>query len=154
VGRRVAKRTRSFPRTNLLRLAWARSHLRAHQQRPSSTLSSRLTGAIRVVPTAAIQLRQRTTSPRPEPLIYLPVSRATMLRRSYRPRPVCLWPSEYLHACCESLLTSYSLSSMESELELQASVTEAFSEYGAVWVKIRRDNKNMPYAFCQYTVRI
>lgn len=30
-------------------------------------------------------------------------------------------------------------------------VTEVFRQYGTVFVKIRRDNKQMPFAFCQYT---
>ena len=43
---------------------------------------------------------------------------------------------------------------MENEQELEAGVTEVFSHYGPVWVKIRRDGKNMPFAFCQYTVSL
>jgi hypothetical protein len=31
-------------------------------------------------------------------------------------------------------------------------VTQIFREYGSVYVKIRRDGKQMPFAFCQYTV--
>ncbi|KAK3695514.1 hypothetical protein B0T22DRAFT_508783 [Podospora appendiculata] len=34
---------------------------------------------------------------------------------------------------------------------LEAAVTRVFSEYGVVYVKIRRDAQNMPFAFCQYT---
>jgi len=30
-------------------------------------------------------------------------------------------------------------------------VTQVFREYGPVFVKIRRDAKHMPFAFCQYT---
>lgn len=30
-------------------------------------------------------------------------------------------------------------------------VTQVFREFGPVYVKIRRDHKNMPFAFCQYT---
>jgi RNA recognition motif-containing protein len=40
----------------------------------------------------------------------------------------------------------------ETEEALQAAVTKVFSEYGIVFVKIRRDPKQMPFAFCQYTV--
>ncbi len=29
-----------------------------------------------------------------------------------------------------------------------------FRRYGTVFVKIRRDPKNMPYAFCQFTVSL
>ncbi|TVY53183.1 Multicopy suppressor of sporulation protein msa1 [Lachnellula cervina] len=39
----------------------------------------------------------------------------------------------------------------ENEEALQAAVTKVFSEYGVVFVKIRRDTKQMPFAFCQYT---
>ncbi|TVY86282.1 Multicopy suppressor of sporulation protein, partial [Lachnellula willkommii] len=39
----------------------------------------------------------------------------------------------------------------ENEEALQAAVTKVFSEYGVVFVKIRRDSKQMPFAFCQYT---
>jgi hypothetical protein len=31
-------------------------------------------------------------------------------------------------------------------------VTQIFREYGPVYVKIRRDRQQMPFAFCQYTV--
>ncbi|OTB07318.1 hypothetical protein M426DRAFT_8696 [Hypoxylon sp. CI-4A] len=34
---------------------------------------------------------------------------------------------------------------------LEAELTRVFSRYGVVFVKIRRDNRNMPFAFCQYT---
>lgn len=36
---------------------------------------------------------------------------------------------------------------------LNVAVTAAFSKYGTVFVKMRRDPQNMPFAFCQYTVR-
>ena len=31
-------------------------------------------------------------------------------------------------------------------------VTQVFREFGPVFVKIRRDPRQMPFAFCQYTV--
>jgi hypothetical protein len=31
-------------------------------------------------------------------------------------------------------------------------VTQVFREFGPVFVKIRRDIKQMPFAFCQFTV--
>ncbi|KAI1501658.1 hypothetical protein F5X99DRAFT_408884 [Biscogniauxia marginata] len=34
---------------------------------------------------------------------------------------------------------------------LEAGITKAFATFGPVFVKIRRDPKNMPFAFCQYT---
>ncbi|CAG8977842.1 hypothetical protein HYALB_00011648 [Hymenoscyphus albidus] len=39
----------------------------------------------------------------------------------------------------------------ESEESLQVAVTQVFREFGPVYVKIRRDAKHMPFAFCQYT---
>ncbi|KAK7946519.1 RNA recognition motif domain-containing protein [Apiospora aurea] len=40
--------------------------------------------------------------------------------------------------------------SMEN-IKLERELNDKFGEWGAVFVKIRRDKKNMPYAFCQYT---
>ncbi|KAH8661880.1 hypothetical protein BX600DRAFT_550747 [Xylariales sp. PMI_506] len=37
------------------------------------------------------------------------------------------------------------------DTRLEAEVTRQFSKFGVVFVKIRRDNRNMPFAFCQYT---
>ncbi|KAI1763723.1 hypothetical protein GGR53DRAFT_531260 [Hypoxylon sp. FL1150] len=37
------------------------------------------------------------------------------------------------------------------DTRLEATLTKLFSEFGVVFVKIRRDSNNMPYAFCQYT---
>ncbi|KAK9442915.1 Nucleotide-binding, alpha-beta plait [Metarhizium brunneum] len=34
---------------------------------------------------------------------------------------------------------------------LEFEVTKAFSQFGEVWVKIKRDNFHMPFAFCQFT---
>lgn len=31
-------------------------------------------------------------------------------------------------------------------------MTKAFSQFGIVFVKIKRDSRGMPFAFCQYTV--
>ncbi|KAI1812249.1 hypothetical protein GGS20DRAFT_591914 [Poronia punctata] len=39
----------------------------------------------------------------------------------------------------------------KSDTVLEVGVTKAFSIFGPVFVKIRRDHKNMPFAFCQYT---
>ncbi|KAM0325127.1 hypothetical protein ACHAQA_007666 [Verticillium albo-atrum] len=44
------------------------------------------------------------------------------------------------------------LSQSETDEDLEAAVTNAFSKYGTVFVKIRRDNrKQMPYGFAQFT---
>ncbi|KAF8849702.1 hypothetical protein BDZ45DRAFT_718148 [Acephala macrosclerotiorum] len=39
----------------------------------------------------------------------------------------------------------------ETDEALEVAVTQVFREYGTVWVKIRRDSKHMPFAFCQYS---
>ncbi|KAI0995772.1 hypothetical protein K3495_g12408 [Podosphaera aphanis] len=39
----------------------------------------------------------------------------------------------------------------ESDEALEVAVLEVFREFGTVFVKIRRDAKHMPFAFCQYT---
>ncbi|KAK6580647.1 hypothetical protein PZA11_006883 [Diplocarpon coronariae] len=39
----------------------------------------------------------------------------------------------------------------EGDEALEVAVTQVFREYGTVYVKIRRDAKHMPFAFCQYT---
>ncbi|KAK1768759.1 hypothetical protein QBC33DRAFT_568434 [Phialemonium atrogriseum] len=39
----------------------------------------------------------------------------------------------------------------KDDVALEAALTREFCNYGTVFVKIRRDNHNMPFAFCQYT---
>lgn len=39
-----------------------------------------------------------------------------------------------------------------SDDQLEHSVSEVFQAFGNVYVKIRRDGKGMPFAFCQYEV--
>jgi hypothetical protein len=51
-------------------------------------------------------------------------------------------------------LISQSLLQSEGEETLQMAVTQVFREFGPVFVKIRRDAKQMPFAFCQYTVSL
>ena len=46
----------------------------------------------------------------------------------------------------------FSLPEPRDDRSLEAAVTREFSKYGTVFVKIRRDNQHMPFAFCQYTV--
>ncbi|CEJ91378.1 hypothetical protein VHEMI07096 [[Torrubiella] hemipterigena] len=43
------------------------------------------------------------------------------------------------------------LSQQASDETLQSEVEKVFSKFGEVFVKIRRDNRNMPFAFCQFT---
>ena len=45
-----------------------------------------------------------------------------------------------------------SLSSTRTDEQLEYSVTRVFEKFGRVYVKIRRDNRGMPYAFAQYEV--
>ncbi|MCJ1435696.1 hypothetical protein MMC27_005071 [Xylographa pallens] len=42
------------------------------------------------------------------------------------------------------------LSSTRTDEQLEYSVTRVFEQFGRVYVKIRRDNRGMPYAFAQY----
>ncbi|KAI8632654.1 hypothetical protein F5Y19DRAFT_471825 [Xylariaceae sp. FL1651] len=39
----------------------------------------------------------------------------------------------------------------KTDVDLETAVTKVFAAFGPVFVKIRRDPKNMPFAFCQYT---
>ncbi|KAJ8058451.1 hypothetical protein OCU04_012639 [Sclerotinia nivalis] len=54
----------------------------------------------------------------------------------------------YPPSCCVFVAN---LLQSENEDSLQMAVTQIFREYGPVYVKIRRDGKHMPFAFCQYT---
>ncbi|KAL8659688.1 MAG: hypothetical protein Q9226_000313 [Calogaya cf. arnoldii] len=44
------------------------------------------------------------------------------------------------------------LTQSKSDDQLEHSVSEVFQAFGNVYVKIRRDGKGMPFAFCQYEV--
>ena len=46
----------------------------------------------------------------------------------------------------------YSLAVGKDDKVLEAGVSNTFSQFGDMWVKIRRDRNAMPYAFCQFTV--
>ncbi|KAG6140987.1 hypothetical protein E4U12_005463 [Claviceps purpurea] len=43
------------------------------------------------------------------------------------------------------------LSQPYDDRTLELEVTKAFSQFGEVWVKIKRDGSQMPFAFCQFT---
>lgn len=45
-----------------------------------------------------------------------------------------------------------SLSQNFDDGRLEVEVTKYFSQFGTVFVKIRRDGRQMPFAFCQFTV--
>jgi len=76
----------------------------------------------------------------PKPFTLLPVVSSLQSKPSSK--------SQMPAADFKSLLQS------ESEDTLQMAVTQVFREFGPVFVKIRRDNKQMPFAFCQYTVSV
>lgn len=145
-----------------------------------SVLPSRRTGEPILVPTPMLKsLPQPVTRPRAAPSVVtcLQTPRAHCLSRSmfrraleaivlhmvllalrmpnpFSPhRAVFLWPSRHLHLLLSAtLLILPSLLQSESEESLQVAVTQVFREFGPVYVKIRRDAKHMPFAFCQYTV--
>lgn len=78
-----------------------------------------------------------------------------MLRHTTQPTLVSSLPSKFdAFHFMSPLLTGTHTSLPESikDSRLEAEVTRAFSEFGTVFVKIRRDHKNMPFAFCQFTV--
>ncbi|KAL3420180.1 RNA recognition domain-containing protein [Phlyctema vagabunda] len=45
------------------------------------------------------------------------------------------------------------LSQQKKDAQLEAGVIQIFRQYGTVFVKVRRDGSNMPFAFCQYTTQ-
>ena len=45
-----------------------------------------------------------------------------------------------------------SLAATRTDEQLGQSVHAVFSQFGPVWIKIRRDQKGMPFAFAQYEV--
>src|ERR1700712_1354283 len=75
-----------------------------------------------------------------------------MLKQFCTLTPAFLLPSKSVEFVGTSLLTLTSLLSTEDEEQLEFAVTKVFREYGVVFVKIRRDRQNMPFAFCQYMV--
>lgn len=73
------------------------------------------------------------------------------------PPACCVFVAKYVYQTnipLSSTNQSNSLAQSESEESLQMAVTQIFREYGPVFVKIRRDAKQMPFAFCQYTVSL
>ena len=53
----------------------------------------------------------------------------------------------------QHLLTlSSSLLQTAADQQLEQAVTATFSQFGKVYVKIRRDGRGMPFAFAQYEV--
>lgn len=75
-----------------------------------------------------------------------------MLKRCFLRLPVYSLPSKLTPEVMDVTANTYSLSSLRTDDQLDFSVTKVFQEFGTVWVKIRRDSKGMPFAFCQYEV--
>lgn len=69
---------------------------------------------------------------------------------------LCRQVSQYLVRSLQTITTDQisSLPEGVDDTRLEAEVTRHFSRFGTVFVKIRRDARNMPFAFCQYTVSI
>ena len=51
-----------------------------------------------------------------------------------------------------SLTIDSSLLQTATDQQLEHAVTASFSQFGTVYVKIRRDGRGMPFAFAQYEV--
>ncbi|KAI1432442.1 hypothetical protein GGR50DRAFT_697072 [Xylaria sp. CBS 124048] len=118
-----------------------------------------------------------TDSSTPEQVASPVVSSGTVAGRSTTPAPIMketistsqalvvantqLTPSEHRHLVqgidaqtyypAEACIFVANLPESKSDEALEVAVTRGFSIYGPVFVKIRRDPKNMPFAFCQYT---
>ncbi|KAL8818781.1 MAG: hypothetical protein Q9223_002660 [Gallowayella weberi] len=81
----------------------------------------------------------------------LPLSADTA--QAMLPPNACVFVAKYV--IINSFQTSAYLSSLtqsKSDDQLEHSVSEVFQAFGNVYVKIRRDSKGMPFAFCQYEV--
>lgn len=70
------------------------------------------------------------------------------------PPSACVFVAKYrlVSHPTEVSLTSCSLTQTQSDDQLEHHVSNAFSQYGMCWVKIRRDLNGMPFAFVQYEV--
>jgi len=75
----------------------------------------------------------------------------SMLKSSTLPVHAFLLPSESLPVRCQAQTDLLSLPESKDDHSLIAELTREFSRFGTVSVKIRRDGRNMPFAFCQYT---
>jgi hypothetical protein len=96
----------------------------------------------------------RSMSPRMTPPISMRLSQLNPHKHSFPLLAVSSLPSKFFWKSFHCLtLTSWgSLLQSESDVALEVAVTQVFREFGPVWVKIRRDPKQMPFAFCQFRV--
>ncbi|KAL8733622.1 MAG: hypothetical protein Q9166_002032 [cf. Caloplaca sp. 2 TL-2023] len=80
----------------------------------------------------------------------LPLSADTA--QAMLPPNACVFVAKYVTIALLFGNFSYlhSLTQSKSDDQLEHSVSEVFQAFGNVYVKIRRDNKGMPFAFCQY----
>lgn len=71
------------------------------------------------------------------------------------PPNACVFVAKYAPFNAWSEIATYICSLLQamSDEQLERSVAAAFARFGQCWVKIRRDNKGMPFAFVQYQVR-
>lgn len=84
-------------------------------------------------------------------------SNGTVDAQAFYPASACVFVAKYVLSLTQHLLVSFtdgviSLPEAMDNIQLERELNDAFGEYGAVFIKIRRDKDNMPYAFCQYTV--
>lgn len=71
------------------------------------------------------------------------------------PPNACVFVAKWVLAISADIMSDMgSLSHTRSDEELEVSVKTVFQTFGTVYVKIRRDNKGMPFAFCQYEVTL
>ncbi|KAK8099360.1 uncharacterized protein PG998_012601 [Apiospora kogelbergensis] len=83
-------------------------------------------------------------------------SNGTVDAQAFYPASACVFVAKYVLSLTQHLLVSFtdgviSLPEAMDNIQLERELNDAFGEYGAVFIKIRRDKDNMPYAFCQYT---
>jgi hypothetical protein len=88
-----------------------------------------------------------------KPSLQALISEPKMLKLSSHLPAASSLPSKFFaHLFTDLRLIYGSLLQSETDEALEVAVTQIFREFGVVYVKIRRDPKHMPFAFCQYTV--
>lgn len=84
------------------------------------------------------------------PRFLLRIQQLRRLRRAQFSSPSTFLSSRSL----DHILTAYSLLKTATDDRLAEDIVRVFGEYGAVDVKVRRDSREMPFAFVQYTVSV
>ena len=77
--------------------------------------------------------------------------------QAFYPATACVFVAKYIlqtFITLPEVVSNFiiSLPDHVRDSRLEAELTRVFSQFGIVFVKIRRDSRNMPFAFCQYTV--